>query len=703
MRGALRKEDLPDEVKLALATFGMLALELAVIRWLSGQIRIFAYLNNLVLIGAFLGIGLGVALAERRPGLRSWVLPSFFGLTALVMALHSAGWTRLTFPDLSVHLWGAEVRAALGTAARSLAAVLFLFAVVVACFVPTGAAVGHFFRRLPTLRAYSFDLLGSLVGVLAIAAVTAQGSPPVAWFIVGAAPFLILAPSLIGAVSLAGIVLATWLSGGNAFYSPYNRIDLTTAEGDLVLSVNRDFHQYMHDLSDERIAAEEDEERRQRRILVRAVYDLPYQVGDDRGRALIIGAGGGNDARAAIRNGYDSVWAVDIDPRILELGERLHPERPYADPRVVRVVNDARAFLEQYRGEPFDVVSYGFLDSHAMFSAMSSLRLENYVYTEEGIRAAWELVGDDGHMAIAFSVLAGPWIRDRLYWTVARATGREPVVVAHDLYEGNTFLVSRGELTLPPDLPFDVARPQAEALDVRVTSDDWPFLYLRPASFPWAYALVLLLVLVGAFFATRRVFGREVTGKAFDAPLFFMGAAFLLLETRGITNLSLLFGSTWVVNTAVFSGILATALVANLLVERYPPRRESIWFVPLFLSLALLWAIPASRLTGLPLIGRGVVGGILVGLPVGFAGVIVSARLKCSANPTASLGSNLLGAVLGGCLEYLSMWLGLQALLVLAATLYLLAMGFLRRQTPVWAANPTTVPHGARTKTSSIP
>jgi hypothetical protein len=210
--------------------------------------------------------------------------------------------------------------------------------------------------------------------------------------------------------------------------------------------------------------------------------------------------------------------------------------------------------------------------------------------------------------------------------------------------------------------------------EVRTTTDNWPFLYLRPGAVPWAYLVILALVLVGALVLVRKAFGSDVTAGSFDAPLFFFGAAFLLLETRAITSVSLLFGSTWIVNAVVFAGILSTALIANLYVAWRRPAAVTPWFIPLFVSLAVLWLIPPSQLAGLSLIGRGIVAGLLIGLPVGFAGIIVSLRLAHSPDPAMAFGSNLLGAVLGGCLEYSSMLIGLHGLLVLAFVLY--ALGF---------------------------
>ena len=91
---------------------------------------------------------------------------------------------------------------------------------------------------------------------------------------------------------------------------------------------------------------------------------------------------------------------------------------------------------------------------------------------------------------------------------------------------------------------------------------------------------------------------------------------------------------------------------------------------------------------------RGEFNGLLVGLPIGLAGVIVSTRLQKTAKPAASLGSNLLGAVVGGCLEYMSMWTGLRALVLLAGLFYALAMAALlrgsRRPVPDAEASPVS-------------
>jgi SAM-dependent methyltransferase len=657
-------------LQIAVGTFGILALELALIRWMSGQIRIFAYLTNVVLISAFLGMGVGLIVGRRRPGLRHATLPLLALLCLPLAFADRLGLNHMAFPDPSIHLWGAEAGAMpLVAAAKAYLCVLALVGGVVTVFMCAAGPIGYLLARTPELRAYSADLLGSLAGTLAAAAITALYATPPVWLLVGAMPFLWLSPTVLSGVALAAVVAMGQVSVRGAVYSPYNRIDVSQSGHDVALSVNRDFHQYMLDLS--HVGGDVEMSR------VRTIYDLPFVLAEPRGRALVVGAGSGNDAQAALRNGFASVGAVEIDTRIVELGRRLHPERPYDDPRVFVVVDDGRAFFEQYRGHPFDVISYGLVDSHAMFSALSTLRLDNYLYTEEGLRAAWRHLKPDGVLAVNFSMIGGPFLRDRIHRTLALATGTPPVLVEHGLHRGVLFVAARdpARLRWTRAAPFPVAfEPPASVRYARATSDDWPFLYLRPGVVPWGYLLVLGSILVAAAVLVTAAHGGSVLREEFDWTLFLMGAAFLLIETRGVTSLSLLFGSTWVVNAAVFTGVLLMALLANVIVARFRPASTLVPFVLLLLSVLLLWSVDLGALNRYPLVVRGLLGGTLNALPVAFAGVVVSTLLARSASMASALGANLLGAVLGGCLEYLSMYAGLRALVLLALALYLGAL-----------------------------
>src|SRR3954470_4510171 len=102
-------------------------------------------------------------------------------------------------------------------------------------------------------------------------------------------------------------------------------------------------------------------------------YDLPPRFHPNPKSMLIVGAGSGNDAAGALRNGVEKVVAVEIDPVIIQLGKRLHPEEAYADPRCVVVNDDARSYFATCN-QTFDVVAFGLLDSHTT-TAMTNARL----------------------------------------------------------------------------------------------------------------------------------------------------------------------------------------------------------------------------------------------------------------------------------------------------------------------------------------
>ena len=667
-------------LQIGLATFSILVLELAVIRWMSQQIRVFAYLNNLLLIAAFLGMGTGLGLARTRTTLITWTLPLLACLVAILAFARPIGLMDLSFPDISIALWGAEGLHRGQTFLASLAAVLVLFVLVSSVFACGGNLVGALFAKLPPLHAYSADLLGSLLGVLAMAAAAALATPPPVWFALGAIPILIVSKRVTDVVALAVIVLLTARSIEGAKFSPYNRLDLlheNTATGpELVLAANRDFHQYLYDLSDRAMSSRGPQ--RVARAQIRYTYDLPWHLSLRRERGLVVGAGTGNDVAAGLRAGYASVTSVDIDPLIIRTGEALHPERPYADARTHPVVNDARNFFERYSGPGFDVVCFGLLDSHAMFSAMSTLRLDNYVYTADGLRSAWSLVAPGGVMSVTFQVWQGEWIAQRITAAIEAATGQTPIVFGG---EARTFVVAkqfdlRSRVRGLPAL--HASAPSTEG--IRLTTDDWPFLYLRPGVVPYGYISVLAAVNVIGFIGVRFAFGAPALQHGrFDVVLFLMGAAFLLIETRGVTDLSLLFGSTWIVNSAVFGGVLFIAWIANGWVVRRDLNRVELWFVPLIAALVLSYFLRPSALLALPFPAGGIAGSLINALPIGFAAVIFSHLLRQSGDAPAALGSNLLGAVVGGCLEYVSLFAGLRSVTLIAIALYLAAFLLLQR------------------------
>jgi hypothetical protein len=155
--------------------------------------------------------------------------------------------------------------------------------------------------------------------------------------------------------------------------------------------------------------------------------------------------------------------------------------------------------------------------------------------------------------------------------------------------------------------------------------------------------------------------------------LFLLGAAFLLLETKNVTGFALLFGTTWLVNAFVFGGVLAAVLAAVEVTRRRRVPPLPVVYGLLLGGLALAWLVPASWLLSLPALARAPLAILVAFLPIFAANVIFAKRFASTEHPTIAFATNLLGAMLGGSLEYLSLAFGYRALLIIAALLYISA------------------------------
>ncbi len=212
--------------------------------------------------------------------------------------------------------------------------------------------------------------------------------------------------------------------------------------------------------------------------------------------------------------------------------------------------------------------------------------------------------------------------------------------------------------------------------EARLTTDDWPYFYQHAPGLPISVILVSLAVLIVCGWFLRQTSGESTDG---ELHFLFLGAGFMLLEAQIVSKMALLFGTTWVVNAIVVSGLLCLIVAANLVYGSLP--RIPLWiaYAGLFLTLAVMFATPMQKLFFASWLVRTIVATLALCLPVFFAGIIfVSSFARAGFRGTA-LGSNLFGSLLGGLLESFSLWFGLRSLAILAAVLYLLSAIFLRR------------------------
>lgn len=661
----------------------ILFFELALIRYTAGYVRVFAFYLNFVLIATFLGMGVGLLRSEDARRLRWLVIPAaalLFGAVSLFAA------SEIAVPrDPDEFVWGIfaegnrlSTRIPLSIVASSIFGLTALF------FVPLGALLGEQFRKLPALEAYSFDIAGSLAGILAFGLLSAFRQPPLIWFAAGFAGWAVMSLGdrrFLAAVALVGCAVLgfAWAirDGKVEYWSPYYRINVATDGPAFRVDVNGSLHQFVLDLDSARA------NRLAYTRVARAGYVMPRAWIGGMDTALVVGAGTGNDVSLLLQGGAKHVDVVEIDPVIADLGRVLHVQRPYSDPRVRLHVNDARAFLRR-TSQQYDLIVFGTLDSQTLLSGMSSVRLDNYVYTVESFAAARQRLRPGGSLVV-YHMSPEPYIGAKIHQMMAEAFGAPPGVFFGHMNLFNLILVAgEGASRVPaaaPETLRELNAPYARS------HDDWPYLYLRGHTVPGHYRVALLSVLlIAAAFVVGGA--RRVVMRGVDAPMFFMGAGFLLVETKSVTEMSLLFGSTWTVNLLVFSSILVMVLLANLLVLSRRPFSLRPLFAGLLMSLAIVYLLPVSGLLRLGVAGQWIVGGLMVALPILFAALIFSTLFRQSADPPRALAWNLLGAIVGGVLEYSAMASGIKSLYLIAAAIYLLAWLTAARRRDALPASP---------------
>lgn len=682
-------------LSLFFASFATLYVEVMMIRWIGTEVRIFAYIQNLALIGCFLGFGLGCYWAARPKNL----LISLAAITALVVLVQAPLEIWQTFlmhlsnqlsisPDAAQ--WGLlyehPARTVVLLVVASVVAMVGFLLLLVLVMVPLGQWVGYNLdAAVNPIHAYTINLLGSVAGIWVFAALSFYWLPVAAWFVLGfAALFFIQRPSTrfaAASVVLLGVCLFLFHSsvkpGERTYWSPYQKLVLTDrGDGQYQIAVNNTGYMSIYNLTEAYLRKNPELAQRFRD---ESSYDAPFRFALHRDRVLIVGAGAGNDAAAALRSGADHVDAVEIDPLIYSLGKRLHPEHPYDSPKVRVILNDARAYLRRAEGG-YDVILFGLLDSHTQFSDYSNMRIDNYVYTEEAFREAKRLLKPDGVLILKFEVREPwTWMGQRFYAMLNDVFGRRPVVFRAAplgfLTSATVFVTSNdaglwtraaepGLAALiaqhPPNFSLSLEDPPEKP------TDDWPYLYHRSRSIPRTYLTVSLVLLIMAILlAGRALEPRRISSWHF----FLLGAGFLLLETQMISRIALYFGTTWILNCVVLTGILLVLVGANFVVARWRPQRLSPYYTLLIVSLLCNYFFAWQRL---PYAASTV--GIWLCIaylfPVFFAGIVFTESFRRCERKSSAFGANIVGAVAGGLAQNVSFIVGMKALLPLAALFY---------------------------------
>ena len=715
---------------LFLIGFLVLFLELACIRWFAAYVVFLQFFTNVVLIACFLGMSCGCMTAGSR---RDWL--GAFPLLGLVTFLAALGslfvfvyWSGLGVDvgnqaSPQVVFFGTEDQRMFMTrvfsashgnvdVARFVVPIELLagafFTLIALLFVGLGQALGRAIEAYPNrVIGYTLNIGGSLAGIAAFSAVSFAEMPPIGWFLIalaGVACLLhrsgrlnwtrgILLVMLLGVTAVPPVYARANLS--EVRWSPYYAVVRSGAR----INVNTITHQSLVGFDS---------------FGDGAIYSLIHLLQQRSGgkpfeNVLVIGSGSGNDVAHALRYGAKRIDAVEIDPVIQDMGARAHPDRPYQDPRVIAHVEDGRHFLRT-TDQKYDLVVYALVDSLILHSSYTSLRLESFLFTEQAFDDVRRVLKPDG-VFVTYNCFRWGWIVDRIAAMSKHAFGRNPIILSfparetigpQDSVTENVVLISGNATRIAGAFErfgyfrlFPLASENMELAGfgpivtkwpywrifpprlvssgetVAMATDDWPFLYTRGRTLPMLS--VRFMVLLGAISGVM-VYLLTPKGHARGSGrMFFLGAAFLLLETKAVVNLALLFGSTWFVNTLVFFTVLTLILLANLYTLKVRGIRLRWHYTGLFVLLAAGVLIPLDIFLSGGVLWRYVAPCALTLGPVFFAGVIFAQSFRDSPNPGRALGANIAGSVVGGLSESFSMLTGFRCLLLLAIAFYALS------------------------------
>ena len=650
----------------------ILFFELVCIRWIASYVLYLGYFRNFVLLGALLGIGAGALMSRKDTRLFRWVpllVLAFFNLLVVVKAQ--------VVPEFEDFVFFTSTKMSFQLPPEILLPLIFLGVAVIFTFL--SQELGSLLNKFQPLKAYNINILGSLAGIAGFTLLSFLSSPAWVWFLAAMIMVVVLLPrdwvfypNLLLAFLVVTIIWTSDTQIANV-WSPYNRLNILSLEEDqnilihpgqeqegdfFVVFANGVQHQTLNDKEE-----------------VRPFYEFPYTIFPEvvtYKDVLVIGAGGGNDIAFALEFGAESIDAVDIDPKLVDFGRNYHPANPYQDPRVHVIIDDGRAFLEN-TDKQYDLIIFALPDSLTLATNATNLRLESYLFTVEAFQSVKARLKPGG-MFTLYNMFRYDWLVSKLGMMLEDVFGTPPVYSHVD----QTFDERLSYTTIfagPKTSEMDTSSErffEVDSEDLKPATDDWPFLYLKDNTLPGFYTLTLGVILLLSFVFIQRITPKGAI-QQHGLPFFFMGAAFTLLEVKSIVQFLLLFGATWIVNSLVFFGILLVVLVANALAARYDFKRMDVLYGLLFLSLVLNFFIPIKSFLGGSELVRFFAATLFLFSPIFFANLIYSTTFKNTAKADVSFGANLLGTMVGGAVEYLSLAMGYRNLVVIAAVFYLLA------------------------------
>ena len=648
-----------DQMRLAFASFLMLFVELALIRWVTANNVYVTQATNFVLLASFLGIGIGFLNARAQRDYLRWTPIALLVLVAFV----------LEFPVI-LNLSGPVPYRGRGgiPALPSPISLAIVFLLTTAVMAGLGQGVARMFIRFRPLQAYRLDILGSIAGIALFTGLSFLDQPPATWGVLAACGLVVLLLprarwwQVLAAGGIIALLVLESLAPGQ-MWSPYSKLSIAKHGGanpSIRVTANNIPYQTALAVS----------------ALRKLFYTFPYRHVSRASLhdVLIIGAGTGNDVAVALFEGAKHVDAVEIDPLLVRTGQS-HPSHPYQNPRVTVHVDDGRAYLQDTT-QKYNLILLALPDSMTAIAGQSGIRLESYLLTLQALQAAKAHLAPGG--TFAMYNYYQPFLMDRYATTLVDVYHRAPCAEVGRKLGGRRL----GVLTVSLSGPVPNCASLWHGTMVAPATDNHPFPYLRDATIPSRYLWMLGAILLGSVLLIRVGGGSFIRMRTY-LDLAFMGAAFLLLETKNIVQFALLFGTTWLVNSLVFAGVLVAVYLAIETANHVRLPRPVVVYCALLAALAVAWFVPQETLLGLPVVPRFLASSVLAFAPVFLANLVFVQRFASVATSATAFAANLLGAMVGGTLEYIALITGYQFLLLVIGILYGLAflVGLRQRST----------------------
>lgn len=669
-------------LQLFLFGFIVLFLELSLIRYLSANIWNLGYFPNFVLIATFFGMGLGFSfhhIFSNKMADFFYLLGAFF----LLVLITFTTFDQVVVPGFSVDqshfgnlLFFTQtlVDTSVFHNLISFCYCFFLIAAVNFCICVNMAKL---FKQFKPLTAYTLDILGSCAGIIVFSVTCYLSLPASVWFACLGVVFLLYSvnpkSTFFYCLAAVFILIVAITQYNNRDYqgvfqptshlltrwSPYQKVQYY--KPDSVLLANNIPHQTIQSSY----------------FVTHSFYILPYQLRKQYqlppiNSALILGAGSGNDVVAGLLSHVQHIDAVEIDPVIADVGKNENPYHPYQNVNVTLHVTDGRKYLSSTHNH-YSLIEFALTDSVVRAGSLSQLRLENYLFTKEALEKAYQSLTANGQIYL-YNYYRQPWIVEKIETMLHQITGHYPKVIR---LNGQFYVISIGKKSTTYQ-----NNPNFVRSNIKVPTDNWPYLYLKYPSIPAVYLFPMFflgaLVVFSLYMHQRSVCGKRSENIFFKVAFLLMGAAFLLLETKGILQFSLLFGNTWFNNALVFFSVLVLILLANWIAYFLPEKAILVTF-PLLIIISIVSSIvPMHYLLGIAsILNRYLQASLLIFSPLFFANLVFGLAFKRRRVGEHLFAWNLLGAIFGGIIEYSSMLFGYQALTLLAGSIYVASFGFL--------------------------